>query len=106
MADSTSEGDKFLFEIAVFLASSARNCIDEPPLYGPLRLLDALSRIAEFPKHASCLHEDPFLQKVKAFVDEKKFLVMYDVEGFKKAADEVVKIFAAEIKRRYLDRKP
>ncbi|MGQ9507556.1 MAG: DUF6092 family protein [Candidatus Bathycorpusculaceae bacterium] len=61
MSDAKSNGNDYLFEIAVFLATSARNCIDEPPLYGPFRLLDALNKIAKLPKHAPCLKEDPFL---------------------------------------------
>jgi hypothetical protein len=93
-------GNEYLFELALFLATSARNCIDEPPLYGPFRLLDALSRLADFPEHDESLDKDPFLKEVKAFVDEKKFLVTSDVEGFTQAADELVERFAKELKRR------
>jgi len=93
-------GNEYLFELALFLATSARNCIDEPPLYGPFRLLDAISRLADLPENAECLDEDLFLKEVKAFVDEKKFLVTTDVEGFTRAADELVGKFAKELKRR------
>jgi len=93
-------GNEYLFELALFLATSARNCIDEPPLYGPFRLLDAISRLAALPEHAEGLDEDPFLIEVKAFVDEKKFLVTTDVEGFTRAADDLVERFAKELKRR------
>jgi hypothetical protein len=93
-------GNEYLFELAIFLVTSARNCIDEPPLYGPFRLLDALSRLADFPEHDESLDKDPFLKEVKAFVDEKKFLVTTDVEGFTRAADELVERFAKELKRR------
>jgi hypothetical protein len=99
MAQKNS-GNEYLFELALFLATSARNCIDEPPLYGPFRLLDALSRLSDFPKHDKGLDEDPFLAEVKVFVDEKKFLVTTDVEAFTKAADELVEKFAKELKRR------
>jgi hypothetical protein len=105
VAEKKNTGNEYLFELALFLATSARNCIDEPPLYGPFRLLDALSRLSDFPEHASCLEADPFLHEVKTFVDEKKFLVMSDVEGFTKAADELVKRFAKELKRRPLQNK-
>jgi len=98
-------GDEYLFEIAVFLATSARGCIDEPPLYGPFRLLDALSKLAKLPEYATDLTPDPFLKEIKAIVDEKKFLVMYDVEGFKRAIDEIVEKFAKELKKRYLEKK-
>jgi len=97
-------GNDYLFEIAVFLATSARGCIDEPPLYGPFRLLDALSKLADFPKYATGLNPDLFLNEIKAIVDEKKFLVMYDVDGFKRAIDEIVEKFAKELKKRYLEK--
>jgi hypothetical protein len=93
-------GNEYLFELAIFLATSARNCIDEPPLYGPFRLLDALSRLADFPDHDESLDKDPFLKEIKAFVDDKKFLVTSDVEGFTRAADELVERFAKELKKR------
>ena len=100
MTDARNIGNEYLFELALFLATSARNCIDEPPLYGPFRLLDALSRLADFPEHDENLNKDPFLEEVKAFVDEKKFLVTSDVEGFTQAADVLVQRFAKELKRR------
>jgi hypothetical protein len=98
-------GNDYLLEIAVFLATSAQGCLNESPLYGPFRLLDALSKLADFPDYAKELAPDPFLKEIKAIVDEKKFLVMYDVEGFKKAIDEIVEKFARELKARYLNQK-
>lgn len=100
MTDTRNRGNEYLFELALFLATSARNCIDEPPLYGPFRLLDALSRLADFPEHDDSLDKDPFLKEVKAFVDEKKFLVTSDIEGFTQAADTLVQRFAKELKKR------
>jgi hypothetical protein len=105
LKNSKNTGNEYLFELALFLATSARNCIDEPPLYGPFRLLDALSRMADFPKHASCLNEDAFLSEVKAFIDDEKFLVTTDPEGFRKACDELVGKFAKELKKRYAEKK-
>ena len=75
------------------------------PLYGPFRLLDALSKLTDLPEYATGLTPDPFLKGIKAIVDEKKFLVMYDVEGFKRAIDEIVEKFAKELKKRYLEKK-
>lgn len=98
-------GNDYLFEIAVFLATSAQGCISEPPLYGPFRLLDALSKLADLPDHVTGLDTDPFLKEIKAIIDEKKFLVVHDVEGFKRAVNEIVEMFAKELKRRYLGTK-
>jgi len=95
-------GDEYLFEIAVFLATSARGCLDEPPSYGPFRLIDALSRLVDLPKYAPCLSDDAFLRNIKAEVDKKKFLVMFDPEGFKNFLDELVHQFARELKKRTL----
>lgn len=103
MEETKPSGNEFLFEIAVFLATSARNCIEEPPLYGPFRLLDALSKLVDLPKYAEGLDEDPFLYEIKGIVDEKKFLVMYSVEGFTQAIEEIVDKFAKELKKRYLE---
>ena len=105
MAYKRPTGNDYFFEVAVFLATSAQGCLNEPPLYGPFRLLDALSKIADLPDYATGLTPDPFLKEIKAIVDEKKLLVMYDVEGFKKAIDEIVEKFARELKARYLDAK-
>ena len=105
MPEKKPTGNDYLFEVAVFLATSARGCIDEPPLYGPFRLLDALSKLAVFPEYARGLNPDPFLKEIKTIVDEKKFLVMYDVDGFKRAIDEIVEKFAKELQKRYLKKK-
>ena len=98
-------GSDYFFEIAVFLATSAQGCLNEPPLYGPFRLLDALSKLAELPDYVTGLAPDPFLKEIKGIIDERKLLVMYDVKGFKKAIDEIVEKFARELKARYLDAK-
>ncbi len=95
-------GNDYLFELALFLATSAQGCINEPPLYGPFRLLDALSRLIDLLDYGGSLSQDPFLKELKAFVDSKKFLVMYDVEGFKRAIDEIVEKLTNEAKNRYL----
>jgi hypothetical protein len=93
-------GNEYLFELATFLAMSARGCIDEPPSYGPFRLIDALSRLIDLPKHAACLSEDKFLENIKKEVDEKKYLVMSDMKKFRKFLDEMVSRFAVELKKR------
>ena len=98
-------GNDYLFEIAVFLATSAQGCLNEPPLYGPFRLLDALSKLADLPDYAEGLNPDAFLKEIKTIVDEKKFLVMYDEQGFRKTIDELVAKFSKELRKRYLPAK-
>ena len=105
MRKEKSNGDKYLFDLAVFLATSARGCVEEPHLYGPFRLIDALSRLIELPKYAACIKEDPFLAKMKRVIDEKKFLVVSDTEAFKTFLESLVREFAKELKRRSLERR-
>ena len=102
MGKEKISGNDYLFEIVTFLATSARGCIDEPHLYGSFRLIDALSRILDLPKYASSLSEDPFFKRIKKEIDEKKFLVMYDVEGFKNFLNHLIQELTIEFKKRKL----
>ncbi|MGC8961951.1 MAG: DUF6092 family protein, partial [Candidatus Bathyarchaeia archaeon] len=90
----------YLFELACFLAMSARGCVDEPHLYGPLRLIDGLSRLVELSGHISCISRDPFLEKIRDQIEENKALVMHNREKFIGFLDHLVLEFAREIKRR------
>lgn len=100
MREERAEAEERLFDVLIFLATSARGCIDEPPLYGPFRLVDALSRLIDLCDHVPGLKKDAFLSEIKAEIDRKKFLVMSDPEGFKKFLDEIVRKFTVELKRR------
>jgi len=95
-------GDDYLLELVAFLATSARGCIDEPPLYGPFRLIDALSRLIDLPKYVTCLKDDDFLHKIKAEIEEKKYSVMFDTEEFQGMLDSIVLQITKELRRRSL----
>ena len=95
-------GDDYLLELVAFLATSARGCIDEPPLYGPFRLIDALSRLVDLPKYATSLKDDGFLRKIKAEIEEKKYSVMFDTVEFQNMLDNIVLQVTKELKRRSL----
>ena len=95
-------GDDYLLELVAFLATSARGCIDEPPIYGPFRLIDALSRLTDLPKYATCLKDDAFLHEIKAEIEEKKCSLIFDTEEFQDMLDSVVLQVTKELKRRSL----
>jgi hypothetical protein len=99
-------GDDYLLELVAFLATSARGCVDEPPNYGPFRLIDGLSRLIDLPKYATCLRDDDFLRKIKAEIEEKKFSVMFDTEEFQSMLDSIVLQVTKEFKRRNLETSP
>ncbi len=91
-------GDDYLLELVAFLATSARGCVDEPPSYGPFRLIDALSRLTDLPKYAPCLKDDEFLHKIKTDIDQRKFLVMTNMDEFRNMLDNVVREVTKELK--------
>jgi len=85
--DTSSE---YLLEVAAFLVMSARGVIEEGFLYGPFRLVDAVGRLAELPRHAPCIKEDAFLTQVKKEIEEKKGTLMESEEKFVEFLDELV----------------
>ncbi len=86
-----------LFEHAVYLVASARDCLDEPLIYGPFRMIEGVSRLIDaFP-------DDEFLARQKAVIDREKYEVMGDRDRFASWLDEILRQFAAESKRRNMD---
>jgi len=67
-----------VFELCAYIAASAERLKNEPKDYGPLRLLEALSRLANL---AATEYEDSFLKEIAAEVDVKRV--------FRKMADHV-----------------
>ena len=95
------KNQEYLFEIACFLVYGAKGCFREPKAYGPLRLLQAFSLIAELPKHVSGLSEDEFLSKMKKEIDENILREMND-EQFEQFVSKLSLEIAKEIKNRKL----
>lgn len=86
--------DDPLFEHALYLVASARDCLDEPLIYAPFRMIEGVSRLIERSS------EDEFLREAKAAIDRQKYEVMGDRDRFAAWLDELLRQFAAEAKRR------
>jgi len=84
------------FKVLSFLITSARGCVDEPKLYGPLRLIDAAARLIDVMEAEGKINDD--LRKLRDLIREKMYLVMYDEEGFIKFLDEASRELAKIIK--------
>lgn len=93
-------GNEYVFGLATYLLTSARGCIEEPKLYGPLRLVDAISRLASLSDHAEGVERDEFLLRAKSKIDINKQLVMESEEEFVKFLDSLLREFTAELKKR------
>ena len=89
-----------VFELLAFLVTSARLCVDEPKLYGTFRLVDAASRLIGFALKSDQLEDKQPLQQLKDEIDEKKFLLTTDQEGYVKFLDDLTRKVARELKER------
>jgi hypothetical protein len=89
-----------VFELLAFLVTSARLCVDEPKLYGTFRLVDAASRLIGFVLESERLEDKQPLQQLKDEIDEKKFLLTTDQEGYVKFLDDLTRKVARELKER------
>jgi len=83
-----NELNRSLFELLGYMLTSARGLIDEPPLYGPFRLIDGVSRLCGFLEDVAGYGD--FYSSLKEKIDERKFLVMTNTDEFVKLLDEAV----------------
>ena len=85
------DADTLRFEMLAllsYLAVSARGCVDEPPLYGPFRLVDAMSRLIQGLEAAGLSGQD--WAELRTYVDSKKYSMMDETADYRSFLDEVV----------------
>jgi len=96
---STGTEDKLrdeFFSLLAFLVTSARNCIEEPKLYGPFRLVDGASRLIGILEEANMA--DEFFLELRKKIDDKKYSVMGDKSEFIKFLDDLTLDFVDKLK--------
>lgn len=69
-------------ELIAFLLSSAEITLKEPIHYGPLRLVDAVSRMIGFMETNGAVGEGDYLAELKDEIDIKKQWCMWDRPAF------------------------
>lgn len=89
-----------VFELLAFLVTSARLCVDEPKLYGTFRLVDGASRLLGFVLKSNRLADKQSLQQLKDEIDDRKFLLTTDQEGYFKFLDDLTRKVAKGLKER------
>jgi hypothetical protein len=87
-----------LFELIGYMLTSARGLVQEPPLYGPLRLLDGVSRLCALLEDRP--GDDGFYTRLKRMIDEKKYSVLTEEDAFVAMMDEAVLLYTKELKAR------
>ena len=88
--------DAAAFRLATFLVTAARDVVDEPAIYGPFRMIDAVDRLM------AGSFDDDFLTQMKPELEREKQKVMSDRDAFVAWLDDLAARFAAEAKRRNL----
>ncbi len=88
--------DDRAFRLATFLVTAARDVVDEPAIYGPFRMVDAVDRLM------AGVFDDEFLTAMKAELEVEKLKVMTDRDAFVAWLDALAAAFAAEARRRNL----
>lgn len=92
----TRTTDPAAFRLATFLVTAARDVVDEPAIYGPFRMIDAVDRLMA---HS---FDDDFLREIQPELEREKQKVMSDRDAFVAWLDELTAKFAAKAKRRNL----
>ncbi len=75
------------FQLLSFLITSASGCVNEPQLYGPLRLLDAALRVIEIMENEETII--PELIQLKEKINHCIDILMYDENEFIKMLNEI-----------------
>jgi hypothetical protein len=86
--------DQRPFRLATFLVTAARDVIDEPAIYAPFRMIDAVDRLM------AGQFDDEFLAEIGPELQAAKYSVMTDRDAFIASLDRLAEAFAAEAKRR------
>ena len=74
--------------ILAFMIASAMGCMNEPPIYGPLRLIEAMEKLIDF-ANRNDFDQDSRLLVIKHRIEEDKSLCMYDEEAFASMLREI-----------------
>jgi nitroreductase len=90
-----------IFTLALFLVTSARGCVKEPHVYGPVRLLDAVCRLADLYSKIDAPVADDFLVAAKQKIMENDNKSMVSEDDFVKFIDDLVIQFTDELIRRH-----
>ncbi len=78
-----------MIDFIAYMVTSARNLLDEPDKYGPLRLMEGVSRLCALLSEYG-FTDNEFLLELKENIDQRKFSVMTDMEDFVDLMDETV----------------
>jgi hypothetical protein len=68
-------------------------------MYGPVKLVDAVSRLTDLYSKTNLLKTDQFLMRAEEKIDKNKYTVMASSEDFIKFMDDLIYEFTNELKK-------
>ena len=86
MSDKELTAD--IYDVIGYMLASAKELVVDPKLYGPFRLVDAVSRLITLLDSQG--QADQFLLSLRDDIEEDKFCVMTDEEQFKSFLNALV----------------
>ena len=90
-----------LLELATFVMTCARTCIDEGQRYAPLRFFEVFRQVSNLPDEVGSLHDEPILKEIRSAMDEARDLQCLDTNEQRiEFADKMIRKLTAEMKRR------
>jgi len=99
LKESNQAKKEALFDLAIYLIASARDCLEEPLIYGPLRMIIGVEKIIEMSDIDFSLR-DAFLEAKRDAISKETFAVMSDREKFRKVLDDLLLAFSDEMRSR------
>jgi hypothetical protein len=84
-----------VFDLVGYMITSARNLLDETPLYGPFRLVDAVSRLVGILEGEG--KASPRLLALQKRVEAGKYSVMRDQDEFHNYLEGLVNALVDEM---------
>lgn len=94
-----------LFELVAYLVSCSRLSLDEPPIYGSFRLIEAVGRLVDA-ADALGIPVDQEIRDAREQIESNKLLMIDDHDGYRAWLDRLLADTAAEAARRNLDTSP
>lgn len=76
-------------ELLAFCVTSAIGCMDEPPIYGSLRLIDCMARVIRLGRKAGITDGEAF-EELEKYIENNKLSCMYNEEAFRQVLREAV----------------
>lgn len=77
-----------IFELVSYMVTSARNLLDEPARYGPLRLVDAVSRLIDILQKSE--YSSHRLDSIREKIESGKLTAMGTEEEFEEFLESSV----------------